>query len=349
MRKSARFAFTLVELLVVITIIGILVGLLLPAVQSARESGRRTQCVNNIHNLALGFQQHLGDHGFYPTGGWGSYWMGDPDRPCNHKQPGSWRYNVLPYIDQTVLHDQGHDNSPSAITAIKQAGNAVAAQTILAIFNCPTRRPAQLWPYALGAALYNCSAVATTNRSDYAANGGTQLIFWSTSPAPVGGPSVASAYAGNGFSDMTYTDGIGCQQSEVRAADVSDGLSTTYMVGEKYLNPNDYYTGLDLSDNTSIFAAGDLTGFCWALTNNIATTGPAKTLPAINPPMKDRRGVAPGINGTGWGSAHADIFNVAMCDASVHPINFGIDPLIHVYLASRNDGQNVDTSKYDLQ
>ena len=118
--------FYLVELLVVITIIGILIGLLLPAVQSAREAGRRTQCMNNIRNLALGFQQHLTDHGFYPSGGWGWFWMGDPDRPCNGEQPGSWSYNVLPYVEQSALHELGRDNNPYSITATKQAGNTQA-------------------------------------------------------------------------------------------------------------------------------------------------------------------------------------------------------------------------------
>src|SRR5208282_5894440 len=98
----------------------------------------------------------------------------------------------------------------NAITATKQAGNAVAAQTILAIFNCPTRRPAALWPCVIyknqGAQVYNCAAVGyttTTNRSDYAVNGGSQLVLWG------GGPSPSDGYASNGFADMTSNDGIG--------------------------------------------------------------------------------------------------------------------------------------------
>ena len=72
--------FTLVELLVVITIIGILSALLLPAVQAAREAARRVTCTNNIKQLALGMLTHEQQQGFFPSGGWSWQWTGDPDR-----------------------------------------------------------------------------------------------------------------------------------------------------------------------------------------------------------------------------------------------------------------------------
>jgi hypothetical protein len=257
--------------------------------------------------------------------------MGDSDRPYNHDQPGSWSYNVLPYIEQSAVHELGRDNSPVAITATKKAGNAQAAQTVLSIYNFPTRRPAALWPCVvyrnLGTQVYNCSVAGyttTTNRSDYAVNGGTQWVMWG------GGPTPSDGYAGNGFADMSGNDGIGCQRSEVSAADVSDGASCTYMLGEKYHNPDNYFTGLDYGDDHSIFAADDYDRFCWAFAN-IKTPGPC-----TNPPMKDRRGF---VDFQRWGSAHNDIVNVAMCDGTVHPINYSIDPNVHRDLASRNDGR----------
>ena len=103
MPRVRRAGFTLVELLVVITIIGILISLLMPAVQSAREAARRTQCSNNIKQLALGMLSHEAAKKYFPTAGWGYAWFGDPDLGSGPKQPGGWLYCVLPYIEQGNL------------------------------------------------------------------------------------------------------------------------------------------------------------------------------------------------------------------------------------------------------
>ena len=95
-RRFTPHGFTLVELLVVIAIIGILIGLLLPAVNSAREAGRRAQCQNNLTQIAKAFLNHESAHGFLPTGGWGTKWMGDPNQGFGKSQPGGWAYNILP-------------------------------------------------------------------------------------------------------------------------------------------------------------------------------------------------------------------------------------------------------------
>ena len=105
--KPEKSGFTLVELLVVITIIGILIALLLPAVQAAREAARMTQCQNNIKQLAQGCMNHENSTGRYPTGGWGWHWTGDADMGNDAGQPGGWIYNLLPFIEQQALHDLG--------------------------------------------------------------------------------------------------------------------------------------------------------------------------------------------------------------------------------------------------
>ena len=161
-RSVARpCGFTLVELLVVITIIGILIGLLLPAVNSAREAGRRTTCQNNLHQLALAILQHESAKKYLPTAGWGYAWTGDPDRGSGIKQPGGLFYCILPYIDQANLakvgaglaDNNGSNNSPKAKALVQ------VVSTPLAILYCPSRRQPKLYPYntSFSSAQINCA------------------------------------------------------------------------------------------------------------------------------------------------------------------------------------------------
>ena len=106
-RPRAGTGFTLIELLAVIAIVGILIALLLPAVQAAREAARRVQCRNHLKQLALGMEHHVVAFGCYPSNGWGFCWIGDPDRGTGIQQPGGWIYNILPYLEQQPLHALG--------------------------------------------------------------------------------------------------------------------------------------------------------------------------------------------------------------------------------------------------
>ena len=130
-RPSNRLAFTLVELLVVISIMGVLVGLLLPAVQSARQAARRAECQNHVRQLGLAFQQHDAAHKFYPSGGWN--WFDPPtyrgqSPAIGAEQRAGWGFQVLPYLEEGAVVDQG----PVA---------AIAAA--IPLFFCPARRPPQ--------------------------------------------------------------------------------------------------------------------------------------------------------------------------------------------------------------
>jgi prepilin-type N-terminal cleavage/methylation domain-containing protein len=131
-----RRGLTLVELLVVMTIIGILIALILPAVQAAREAARSTQCKNNLRQIGLAAQSHLQAYKFSPTGGWGYHWVGDPDRGFGQTQPGGWAYNILPFIDEKAIRAIGKGSSGAA----KQEALKALIATPAPFFSCPSRR-----------------------------------------------------------------------------------------------------------------------------------------------------------------------------------------------------------------
>src|SRR5262245_1570659 len=173
-----RTAFTLLELLVVIAVIGILLALLLPAVQSAREAARIVECKNHLKQMGIAWLHHHSVHNFFPTGGWGSNWAGDPDQGFDKRQPGGWAYNTLPYLEEADIHDLGQRMVYGG-TPDKKDALAEAAQTTASIFLCPSRR-SQTTPFIfmLQSASYaniNLRRVANVCRGDYVANAGDQM------------------------------------------------------------------------------------------------------------------------------------------------------------------------------
>jgi len=313
--------FTLVELLVVISIIGVLMLLLISGAQRSLEAARRMRCKNNLYQIGRGALLHLQKHGYYPSSGWGYKWTGDPDRGFGAKQPGGWIYDLLPYIEMENLHELGKGLGESE----KRRALAEQKATPVALFICPSRRRAIAYPAKETS--YNADQPSVLAKSDYAANGGTVRILGS-------GPRQMSCL--QTYPDCQWNhsdewlaerfDGLSSERSEVREAHVSrDGTSNTYFAGEKYLNPNKYYTGDDGADNNSMYQGNDWDVNRWANVDLV----PRRDTPGYDT-MSSR-----------FGSAHSTGFHMVMCDGSVHQITYTIDPKIHELLANRRDGQPI--------
>ena len=171
-RRSSSHGFTLVELLVVIAIIGILVALLLPAIQAAR-GGAAPQCQNHLKQIGTGFLLHENAHKFLPTSGTSPWHVGDAMRGRGKKQTGGWMFNVLPFIEEQDLYNLTNDGDPK-ITNTQKAAAVRMQETPVTVFSCPTRRPARTAPYALASGWQpvNSDPMQSVYRGDYAANAG---------------------------------------------------------------------------------------------------------------------------------------------------------------------------------
>jgi type II secretory pathway pseudopilin PulG len=310
-------------LLVVIAIIGILIALLLPAVQAAREAARRTQCANNLKQLGVAMLSHHNSHNRFPSGGWGYDWVGEPERGTDLDQPGGWFFNILDYLEQANVRRMGANVSGADRT------NAIIKRCHITqpVAVCPSRRKAVAYTD------YNRDYITATNtefgvtesgRTDYAACMGDIRTFYRYLPGPA---TIAQGDNPNynGWLDTSDLTGIVFERSRVRLRDVTDGTSCTYMIGEKYLNPDEYDTGTSWADNETLYVGFD---------NDHSRS-------VDYSPLRDRPGY---IDLRSFGSTHPTGWQAVFCDGSVHMLSYSMDLTINRWLANRCDGQAFDHS-----
>ena len=337
---TQRKGFTLVELLVVIAIIGMLVGLLLPAVQQAREAARRMQCNNNLKQIGLACMNHESGNQTFPSGGWNSTYVGDPNKGFGKGQPGSWIYSLLPFMEQNALYQLGAGNTS---TSTPKLDTDEVLSTPLNPFICPSRRTPKV--YTLGTKSYSNSNFSANEgaKADYAAcYGSTQFTVQNTGAYGKKNKDIRNTAS-------TQPTGVIFDCSATKMGELSDGTSNTYLAGEKFVYADKYedtyngdthvmYSGPQAdtggtNGNSNFRSAGHYTSFS-------QNSGSIDANGTSYPPMQDKttsNGGSSNYAPSAFGASHAGGFGMCMADGSVHSISYSIEGSVHACLANRRD------------
>ncbi|HKD36076.1 MAG TPA: DUF1559 domain-containing protein, partial [Pirellulales bacterium] len=302
LESGARRGFTLVELLVVITIIGFLIALLLPAIQAAREAARKTTCINNLKQIGVALHNFENARHAYPAG---AYWNADPNAP--HR--GSVLIRLLPYLEENTIYKAFDLKSQSVEDDFFPGTSVHIASTDVASFHCPSD---------------NSTQVADRAFANYAASRGPTAL--ASNPAcPCSIPWQAMALApldSQNFSGPFTRIGIPCT-----VAQVTDGLSKTIFFGEVRPRCSQHAQNGWASSN-------DGNGYCSTLIpinfDSCDDNSPDPCHRTYNWNTE-----------VGFRSAHAGAAHFLFGDGAVHLLAETIDHQMYQYLGAKNDGQSV--------
>lgn len=311
---GGRKGFTLVELLTAIAVIGVLVSLLLPAVQAAREAGRRAQCSNHLKQLGLAFHLYHDTHRRFPPA-YVSQPGGPAEDPVTYDAGPGWAWGalLLPFLEQAPLHDRFVFETPCW-----DAANAAPVETTVEVFLCPSasgdRGPFRVLDD-------QGSPLAVFARAHFVANVGQEEPW---------GASVQD-YAG-------LADGPLYRNSPTSAADILDGLANTVFLGEHHPVLSSK-TWVGVAPGASVCPAPR---FAFSACDRAATlvqvhSGPAanEVPPAIHPPN------SPLCHVCQMYAEHPGGCNVLLGDGSVRFVSEMINQLAWAALASRAGGEVV--------
>jgi prepilin-type N-terminal cleavage/methylation domain-containing protein/prepilin-type processing-associated H-X9-DG protein len=324
---ARRQGFTLIELLVVIAIIGILIGLLLPAVQKIRESAARTQCVNNLKQLGLALHNYHDSNDSFPPG----YIDGNTNpnsTPDNDVGPGwGWASFLLPFVEQQNVYNQIDFR-----VGVGLGNNAAVSQLALKIHQCPSD------PYQQNFTVWPTSVVVA--HGNYVGCNGWEECFYGAGGNPQGGAGtdgLTGNYGGSGV-------GLFYRNSHTRIANVTDGLSNTIVVGERSGN-----------HSPSTWTGAVTGGQCpaWMATVPATPLYSPPPGPAYDNADYDEALVLAHGNATHLPSADFPIYdpdtfysmhtprgaNFLFGDGSVHFLSSAIDPLTYQYLCTIAGGE----------
>ncbi|QDU88028.1 hypothetical protein Pla175_13980 [Pirellulimonas nuda] len=290
-RSKCRIAFTLVELLVVIAIIGILVALLLPAVQAAREAARRSQCTNNLKQLALASIQHHDTRGAFPKG-----WDAPSDSTF---QSWGWGVYIAPYIEASAVTDLAQPERQTLNEALKNAAIKQALASEQSAMICPSDPTTGVLETGGGGTQRKEFGGQNWPKSNYLASMGHYDFSCDTSGSC--GPN----------------NGVMFGNSKISLRKITDGASHTILIGER---PTER-----ACESGVWFGAGQKTGR--SISGPYYVVG-RTSVPINDFPQPNADGSLPAATdhcGEGFASLHPGGANFAMCDGSVHLISEDIE------------------------